>query len=425
MSVKNTIAKLTGGNSTATNQTSAQPGDNLKVKKQRKSVLVIVQNLPVAIDRRVRQECGALIDAGYTVSVICPKGEADEPDARYLDGIGVYSYPPPPEAKGVKGYVFEFAYCWLQTARLSLRVRRERGFKAIHACNPPDTYWALAALYKPFGTKFVFDEHDLNPEVYEARFGKTGGLHKALLFLQRMSYKTANKVIATNDSYAGIARERGGFAPQDVVVVRSSPDPEKMKRALEPDLSLKKQPNLVAYVGIMGPQDGVDVLVEAADHVVKTRGRDDIGFVLMGFGDCLKDLQADVTRRGLDSHVTFTGRVGPEEMKQWMSVCTIGATPDPVSRFNDLSTMNKTFEYMAHELPVVAFDLTENKNSSGEAALIVDEGAANLGDGIIALIDDPAKRAEMAKLGRERIEGSLSWQHQARALVGLYDGLIG
>ncbi len=387
-------------------------------------VLIVVQNLSVPLDRRVWQEARSLVAAGYVVSVICPRGE-DEPAFRRLEGVDIYTYAPPPQARGVLGFATEFAYCWLRAALLSLKVARRARFDVLQACNPPDTYWLLGLLHKLRGRRFVYDQHDLCPEVYEARFGARGLLYRMLLMLERATYRTSDAVIATNESYRGVALRRGGLKKTDVAVVRSAPDPDVMYRG-EPVPELRHgRAHLVCYLGIMGPQDGVDRLLGAIDVLVHTLGRTDVHFGLLGFGDCLEELRETVRRRELDDVVTFTGRADAGVIHEWLSTADLGVTPDPPNRFNDLSTMNKTLEYMAHELPVVSFALTENSRSAGEAGLVVDDDDEALATAIADLLDDPDRRRAMGKVGRARIESQLSWQSQVGTYVGVFDRLLG
>ena len=390
-------------------------------------VLVIIQNLPFRLDRRVRSECRALTDAGYRVSVICPQENPDEPARFQIDETTVHPYAPPPDSHGLAGYVREFVVSWWRTARASVRVHRDAPFQVIQACNPPDTYWLLALLWRlRRGVRFVYDQHDLCPEVYIAKFGRRGLLYRALLLLERATYRSADHVISTNGSYQAIAQGRGRVDPLRSSVVMSTPDADLMRRGeLEPG-ARDQAKHLVAYVGIMGSQDGVDRLLAAVDHVVHQRGRTDVRFALLGFGDALAELRADCTRRGLDPWVHFTGRVDHVAIGRWLSSADLGVTPDPPSEFNDRSTMNKTLEYMAHELPVVASDLTETRNSAGEAAAYVaGTDPAALGDTILEILDDPGRARAMGAVGRARIEGELSWRRQAATYVGVFDGLTG
>ncbi|MFI8524646.1 glycosyltransferase family 4 protein [Promicromonospora sukumoe] len=388
---------------------------------------MIIQNLPFRIDRRVRSECRALTDAGYRVSVVCPQENGDEPASFQVDEVTVHSYPPPPESRGVMGYVREFVVCWWRTARAAARVHRDAPFQVIQACNPPDTYWLLALLWRlRRGVRFVYDQHDLCPEVYVAKFGRRDFLYKALLLLERATYRTADHVISTNGSYQQIALERGHVDPSRSSVVLSTPDADLMRRGDPEPGARDLGKHLVCYVGIMGSQDGVDRLLAAIEHVVKVRGRTDVRFALLGFGDALEELRADCTRRGLDLWVQFTGRVDHAAIGRWLSSADLGVTPDPPSEFNDRSTMNKTLEYMAHELPVVASDLTETRRSAGEAARYVPgTDPAAFGDAILEILDDPDRGREMGLAGRARIEGELSWRRQAETYVRVFDGLTG
>ena len=392
---------------------------------ERGHAVIVIQNLPLRLDRRVRNECRALLDAGYAVSVICPKEHSAEPDRHEIDGAVVHSYSAPEGARGLLSYVREFIVCWLQAARLSMRVNRERRFDVLQACNPPDTYWLLGAWWKLRGRRFVFDQHDLCPEVYEARFGQRGFLYRALRWLERQTYRVADRVVSPNPSYRDLAVQRGRVPQVRTAVVMSTPDPERMKRAEEhPELRGGFR-HLVCYVGIMGPQDGVDALLAAVDVYVHDLGRHDARFVLLGFGDSLDDLRAECTRRGLDQWVTFTGRVDHAELGRWLSTADLGVTPDPQNEFNHRSTMNKTLEYMAHEVAVVATDLQETRRCAADAAVYVSgEDPGQTARAMAELLDDPDRRAEMGRAGRARIETELAWAIQARAYVGVFDQLM-
>ncbi|HTZ43831.1 MAG TPA: glycosyltransferase family 4 protein [Jatrophihabitans sp.] len=398
--------------------------------RSRRRVLIIVQNLPVPLDRRVWLECLALRAAGVGVSVICPKGPGD-PWRQQLEGVRIYKYPPPPAARGVLGYAVEFGYCWLVTALLSVLVAVRDGFAVIQACNPPDTYWALALLWRPFGKRFVYDQHDLNPEVFLSRFGEpTGRAGRAQLavirWLERRTYRTADRVISTNESYRAIALGRGGRAPEDVTVVRSGPDTTAM-RPIEPSPALRRgRAHLAAYLGVMGPQDGVDLALRALAVLVHERGVTDCHFALLGFGDCLAELRELAVQLRLEDYVTFTGRVGPDEIAEYLSSADVGICPDPKSPLNDVSTMNKTMEYMAYCLPVVSFDLVETRVSAGEAAVYVPSGdLAGFASAWQALLDDPDERVRLGLLARHRVSAELDWAPQAERYVSVFAGLLG
>jgi glycosyltransferase involved in cell wall biosynthesis len=390
-----------------------------------KRVLVLVQNLPYQLDRRVRLECTALVRSGYQVSVICPKG-VDTPSTYERDGVRVHSYRPAPPTSGVLSYVVEFVYAWLRTAMISMRLAVTEGFDVIQACNPPDTYWALALLYRPFGKKFVYDQHDLCPEVYRARFGRDDGRCLAALYrLERWTYRWAHHVISTNESYKAVAVRRGGVSPELVTVVRSGPDASKMRKGDAVDGLRKGREHLAVYLGVMGPQDGVDYLLRAIHHYVHDLGRVDTQFALLGFGDALPSLRSLSTELDIDEFVTFTGRADDAMINDYLSTATVGLSPDPSNPLNDVSTMNKTLEYMAYELPVVAFELPETVVSAGPAAVYVPDNDEFLfAKAVAELLGDGAERARMGHLGRRRIEERLAWVHQEISYVGVYDELF-
>ncbi len=389
-------------------------------------VLIIVQNLPVPLDRRVWLECRALVDAGYRVSVICPRGEGD-PDFEVIYGVKIHKYDPPPPADGVVTFGYEFAYCLVQTARRLRAIHAVDPIDAVQACNPPDTFFLLMQHLRRQGVRFVYDQHDLCPELYAARFARPNkAILKTLLLLEKGTYRTADHVIATNESFKDVAMGRGHRAGDDVTVVRSGPRADTMRRS-RPDPSTRNgRRYLCAYLGIMGPQDGVDLVLRTAEVLVHHRQRRDIHFALMGFGDCFDDLQTLTKELYLEDHVTFTGRADDDMITRYLSTADLGLSPDPKNPMNDRSTMNKTLEYMAFELPVVSFDLHEARVSAGPAAHYVGgNDVVAYANAIEALLSDPRRRARMGAAGRQRIEESLSWETSARSYVGVYDRLFG
>jgi glycosyltransferase involved in cell wall biosynthesis len=395
-------------------------------RASRPRVLIIIQNLSVPFDRRVWLECGSLRRAGYDVTVICPAGDGSVPHT-VLDGIEIYTYPSFAPGGRAVGFVAEYAYSFAATARLAYRARRRSGpFDVMQACNPPDIFWPLArALRRRDGTRFVFDHHDLCPELFHSRFETTSSpAYRGLLYLEKMTFRTADRVTSTNESYAEIARLRGGKAPAEVRVVRTGPDPEKLKPGLV-DPSLRRgRRHLVAYIGVMGPQDGVDLAVRAAGRIVNDLGRRDVSFVLMGSGDCHRDLVGLRDELGLQDFVELPGRVPDDFVKRVLSTADVGLSPDPRNPLNDVSTMNKTMEYMAFGLPVVAFDLRETKVSSGPAAAYVPPNDVDLfGDAVVELLDDPDRRSRMGALGRKRVVEELAWKHQEGGYVRVFDEL--
>jgi glycosyltransferase involved in cell wall biosynthesis len=392
-----------------------------------KRVLIIVQNLPVPFDRRVWLECKALVAAGYDVSVVCPKGKGD-PAYEVIDTVRIYKYRPYAPGGSKASFIAEYVYSFLGTAWKTLLARRRGPFAVMQACNPPDIFWPIAmALRLVDRTKFVFDHHDLCPELFQSRFPDGPRLpYRGLLALERRTHRTADHVISTNDSYRDIAIRRSGKAPADVTVVRTGPDPEKLSRGPQDPEQRRGHRFLAAYIGVMGPQDGVDIVVRAADIVVHDMGRDDIGFTVIGSGDCFDELVALRDELKLGDHVEFTGRAPDEQVKKILSTADVGLSPDPKNPLNDVSTMNKTMEYMSFELPVVAFDLRETRVSAAAAAVYVTPNdVREYAKAIVDLMDDEATRAQLAKIGRTRVEDELAWSHQERAYVGVYDRLTG
>ena len=393
-------------------------------------VLIIVQNLPVPLDRRVWLECQALVAAGYEVSVICPRSSGD-PRYELHEGVHLYKYSPPRQADGLSGYAREFVYCWIRTAVLALSVWRRRRFDVLQACNPPDTYWLLARLWRLRGVRFVFDHHDLNPELFLSRFGTPTGLSSraqlaGLKWLERRTFRTADRVVSTNGSYRRIAQIRGGVAPARTAEVRSGPDTSTMRPIQAvPDLR-RGAHHLVAYLGVMGPQDGVEGVLEVAREITQERRRDDVRFALLGFGDCLDDLRRRCTAMGLDDVVHFTGRVVQPEIGEYLSTASVGLSPDPFSPLNDLSTMNKTMEYMAYALPVVAYRLQETVVTGGDCVVYVSPGDVHaFASAVLELLDDDERRAALGMAARRRAEAVLDWRSQAAAYTHLYDELCG
>src|SRR5215475_13348214 len=393
----------------------------------RPRILIIVQNLPVPFDRRVWLECRALTAAGYDVTVICPKGKND-PSYQKLDGVTLLKYRPYAPGGGALGFVAEYAYSFLATARLVLRARRQGRFDVLQACNPPDIFWPIGRwLRRRDGSRFVFDHHDLCPELYDSRFPEGRRLPwRGLIALEKATFRTADHIVATNASYAEIAMRRGGKDPADVTVVRTGPDPERLRRRAEVPSLRRGRRHLVAYIGVMGPQDGVDLAVRAAAHVVHDLGREDVSFTFMGAGDSYNDLVRLRDDLGLQDHVELPGRVPDDTVLDVLSTADVGLSPDPKNPLNDLSTMNKTMEYMAFGMPVVAFDLKETRVSADRAASYVPSGdVAAYARAIVELLDDDSRREAMGRAGRLRIEKELGWPHQRDAYVGVYDRLVG
>jgi glycosyltransferase involved in cell wall biosynthesis len=392
----------------------------------RSRVLIIVENLPSPFDRRVWQEATTLTAAGYQVSIICPTGKGYEKTFELIDGVAIYRHSLPIEANGALGYLLE--YVWALTAEflLALRVLFTRGFDVIHACNPPDTIFIIGGFFRLFGKRFIFDHHDINPELYEAKFGKRGFGYRLLVWLERWTFRTANISIATNESYRRIAIERGGMPPEKVFVVRSGPALSRM-RIMEPVAALKcGRKYLVGYVGVMGAQEGIDLLLQSVKHLVEVRNRRDIHFGLVGGGTELDAMRRLAVQLGVGDYVTFTGRVPDAEMLAMLNTADVCVNPDVANEMNDKSTMNKIMEYMALGKPIVQFDLTEGRFSAQEASLYARHNdAVDMADKIEQLCDDPAARARMGEFGRTRVARELSWDHEAPKLLAAYAAALG
>jgi glycosyltransferase involved in cell wall biosynthesis len=390
----------------------------------RRRVLILVENLPSPFDRRVWQEAGALRDAGYAVSIICPTGRGYERKFERIDGIDLWRYDLPLEGTGAAGYALEYASALVKTFALACKVFFARGFDVVHACNPPDLFFLIGGFFKLLGKRFVFDHHDLNPELYEAKFGRRDLFYRLLVLLERWTYRTADLAIVTNESYRRVALERGGMAPERVFVVRSGPSLERLI-IMPPDERLKRgRKYLVGYVGVMGKQEGIDHLLRAAAHIVFELKRHDVHFGLVGGGTSLEEMRTLAARLGIADYVSFTGRLPDAEMLAMLNSADVCVNPDLANDMNDKSTMNKVMEYMALGKPIVQFDLTEGRFSAQDASLYARKNDPfDLALKIIELIDDPEKRAAMGALGRRRIEEALEWRYEAPKLVAAYDRL--
>ncbi len=388
---------------------------------QRISICMIVENLPVPFDRRVWQEARALTEAGYRVSVICPKTRTFNRSRETLEGIEIYRHWLW-EASGALGHLVEYGWALAAEFFLAVKIYARTRFRILHACNPPDTILLIGLFFKLFGVRFIFDHHDLNPELFEAKFRRKGFLYRMVLLAERLTFRTATVTIATNDSYREIALTRGKKRPERVFVVRSCPDLKNVRRGpARPELKEGK-PFLVAYVGVMGSQDGLDLLLESIEIVAKRKDRHDAFFVLIGAGTELPRLQALAAEKGLDAAVKFTGRIPDDELAAYLSTADVCVAPDPKNPMNDKSTMNKILEYMAYGRTVVLFDLTEGRRSAADAALYArPNDPADFAEQILKVLDSESLRRELGAVGRKRIEEKLNWEIEKKALLEAYE----
>lgn len=385
-----------------------------------RKILIIVENLPLPFDRRVWHECRTLTAAGALVSVICPTGKGYEAPYEEIDGVHIYRHNLPVDAKGAAGYLLEYGAALFHETRLAWKIWRKHGFDTIQGCNPPDLIFLIAWQFKLLRKRYIFDHHDINPELYEAKFGKRGFFWKLMVLFERLNFGAANVSIATNNSYRDIAIGRGKMAPDDVFVVRSGPDLNRLVVS-EPNPAWKNgRDHMVGYLGVMGDQEGIDLLLEAAQKIVHEQKRN-VQFVLVGGGPALDDLKAMSSDLGLDDHVTFTGRAPDAELFDVLSSADVCVNPDRVNPMNDSSTMNKILEYMAFSKPIVQFEVREGRYSAQDASLYAEpNNTDDLAEKILSLLDDPAKRDEMGAYGRNRVETELSWDHQVDTLVAAY-----
>ncbi len=385
-----------------------------------RKILIIVENLPLPFDRRVWQECQTLTAAGANVAVICPTGKGYETLYENIDGVHIYRHSLPLEANGPVGYLLEYGAALFHELRLTVKVLRRHGFDTIQACNPPDLIFLVAAPFKLLGKRFIFDHHDINPELFEAKFNRKGFLWRMMLLLERLSFLTADVVISTNESYRSIAIKRGGVKPENVFVVRSGPNLNRLKRVPVNRDWANGRKHLIGYVGVMGSQEGIDLLLQAMHDLVVKRHRS-VQAVLVGDGPEFEKLKALAASLQLDGHVTFTGRAQDTMLFEVLSSADLCVNPDRVNPMNDKSTMNKIMEYMAFGKPIVQFDVTEGRVSAGGASLYaLKNDPADFADKIEELLDDPIKREKMGELGRQRVVSELSWDDQVWPLIEAY-----
>lgn len=388
----------------------------------RRRVLIIVENLPVPFDRRVWAEATTLVEAGYEVSVISPKLKGYAADYEEIDGVHVYRHPLREAGDSRFGYFREYASAISGQLRLAFRVRRERGVDIIHACNPPDLIFLVAGIFKLlFGVRFIFDHHDLCPELFEAKFSRKGFLHSALLAMERMTFALADVSIATNDSYREIAMRRGRMRPERVFVVRSGPRLDRMVIGAGDEALKEGRKHLVGYVGVIGKQEGLDLLIAAVSHLVGHIGRTDAHFAIVGDGPELPAIRKLAEEKGVGGYFTFYGRVPDEEFLRILNTADVCVNSDRCCAMNDKSTMNKILEYMALGKPIVQFDLTEGRRSAGGASLYARaDNAADFAMKIDTLLGDPELRRDMGAIGRDRVVRQFNWSHSAPVLIRAY-----
>lgn len=385
-------------------------------------VLIIVENLPVPLDRRVWQEACALRDAGHEVTVICPRMRGYNQPEEVLDGITIYRHWISGEATGKVGFLFEYSSALLGEWFCAIKAWRRRGFDVIHLCNPPDLLFLVAFPFKWLaGVKVLYDVHDLWPEMFEAKFKSRSLLYWAVRGAERATLALSDGVIATNESVLGVVQRRGKKPSNELSIVRTAPS--NLDTDVPSDTALKKGRSfLVGYIGVMGDADGVHYLIEAADHLVNKRGREDIQFLLMGAGPEYENLTRLRDELGLTEYVDMPGRVSDEFLFSGLRTMDLGVACDPINEYNNHCTMNKTLEYMAFGKAQVMFGTREGRFSAGASARYVQENSATqLGDAIVDLLDDTATREEMGRSGLARLTEELNWERSAASLRGAYE----
>lgn len=387
------------------------------------SILIYVENQPVPYDRRVWQHATTLQRAGHQVSVVSPAARQWTKPYEELEGVAIHRYRQGVEGEGVAGLLLEYLVSFVSLFWLSLVVAvRGRGFKVLVLCNPPEIYWPIAAFWRALGRTVVFDHHDLSPEMYTAKFNKqSGGFLTLLRFMERMTFRVAHKVISTNESYAEIARGRGRKTAEDVVVVRNAPDPSRFS-ILPPDRSLAKGArHMVAFLGEIGEQDGVDVLVRSLRRVRERLGENAVHCVLMGGGPAFERIKRYADQEGVADLITFTGRVNNDTISAVLSSADLAVDPNPYTPYADKSTATKIMEYMHFGLPILAFDLTETRRSAGEGAHYVPHGDERaFADAIVDLLEDEGRRSALGRYGQERLERDIAWRHSRDRLLTLF-----
>jgi len=389
-------------------------------------ILIIVENLPLPFDRRVWMESNTLRKEGYEVFIICPKGKGYDAEFEVLNGIKIFRHPLPPEKSSALGYLREYSHALYYEWKLARKIYKEYRFDVIQACNPPDFIFIVALWFKLFNkVKFVFDHHDLNPELYESKFNKKGFFYYFLKAAERLTFMTANMVMSTNESYKEVAISRGRVKEDKVHVVRSGPDLDLFNLKSPNSLYKKGKKFLVGYLGVMGEFDGVDHFIKAIGIIVNEFKRNDMHFCLIGSGPCFNDLKNLSNELGLNNYVEFTGRIPDDELLSILSSCDVCVNSDPLNPLNDKSTMNKILEYMALSKPIVQYDLLEGKRSAGNASLYAKPNdIPDFARKIIELIEDENKRKEMGAIGRKRMEDKFEWKHQSRKLINAYHNLF-
>jgi glycosyltransferase involved in cell wall biosynthesis len=390
---------------------------------RKKHILIIVENLPLPFDRRVWQEANTLKENGAEVSIICPQMNGYTKKHEVLNGINIYRHPLPLEASGARGYLVEYSTALFWEFWLSLKIFFRKRFHVIQGCNPPDLIFLVAIFFKLFGVKYIFDHHDINPELYIAKYNKKGIFYKMLILFERLTFKTANYSIATNESYKNIAVNRGKMPAEKVQIVRSGPKLDRLKLTAGNQVYKKGRKFLVGYIGVIGEQEGLDLLLDSVKYIVAKRI--DIQFAIIGGGTDLEKIKKLTQEMGLQNYVDYYGRVDDEIMVDVLNTADVCVNPDRPTEMNNLSTMNKIMEYMALKKPIVQYDLKEGRVSAREASLYAkNTSTEDFAEKLMSLLDDEEKRNYMGNYGYNRVVNELSWEFESKKLVSFYKTVL-
>jgi glycosyltransferase involved in cell wall biosynthesis len=389
-----------------------------------KSCVIIVENLPVPLDRRVWQMARALNGAGWRVSVICPMNERFPRSFEEIEGIAIYRHKLPVEARGKLAFLLEYGFALFHEMRLLIKVYRERGFSIIQACNPPDIIFLTALPFKLLGKRFIFDHHDVSPELYIAKFKRKDLFYRLLLAFEWLTFKSSNLVISSNETFRELAMTRGGKAADKVVTVYSFPDKINIFRT-EPNQALRKgRKFVIGYVGVMSDQDGVDNLIHACAHLVHEIGYDDFQVSIVGDGPALSSLKELAVKVNVEERVTFAGYLTGKDLVTHLSAFDIGVIPDPLNECNDKMSMNKVFEYSALGIPIVAYPLKETQRLLGTAAAYAKTpDPAGLALECHALMRDDALRRKSGEIAKAVSKNSFDWDRESAKYVNAYQKL--
>jgi glycosyltransferase involved in cell wall biosynthesis len=388
----------------------------------KKKVLIIVENLPVPFDSRVWKEASSLCQNGYEVTVLSPRGKGYSQGHEVMDGVHIYRHPMPKEGNSPLGYVYEYACALIWEFFYVWWIYFRHGFHVIQGCNPPDDIFLVALPFRILGIKYIFDQHDANPELYLSKYGKTGFFYNLQVWLEKLSFRFSDVVMSTNKSYADLAVTRGGLAPEDVFIVRNGPDLKTFK-PIAPNPALKYGKSyLIGYVGNMSIQEGLDILLDVALHL-KNIGRRDVHFTCVGGGPGLTGLRKLVEDKDLQDFVNFTGRIPDQQLLEILSTADVCVNPDKPCQMNNISTMIKIMEYMALGKPIVQFDLKEGRFSAGEASLYSDTNnqVADFADKILWLLEHAEERKRMGEFGSRRVQEELAWEYSVKNLLSAYE----